>query len=344
MPTQSTHDVEPAPSPVGWCPMCRQDVAAWAPGPNGRVNAQCPHCQSLERNRLLILALDRLADVFATTETLLDVAPTPGVDAALVRRVGEQRYVGFDLGLDDRNVKVLGDLTQMPFPDGSVDALVAFHVLEHIPDDAAAMREIGRVLGGTGIGLVQVPIRPGPTDEDPEASIEERIERFGRHDHVRYYGDDWEDRLRRAGLAVAPFVAGREFTREELRHANTHGRFWLVSGIADDPTTPDAMVAAVVTRRRDAGLDHAASVLPSAEARELEGELRLVRRELAITQEAFRQMRRRARRAEAGRSRSRFGAVAWLRDSTERAVRVVRQRGLRDAAAVAWNRARTLRR
>ena len=29
-----------------------------------------------------------------------------------------------------------------------------------------------------------------------------RIERFGRHDHVRFYGDDVEDRLVEAGLAI----------------------------------------------------------------------------------------------------------------------------------------------
>jgi SAM-dependent methyltransferase len=329
---QPEQSVEHATPPIGWCPMCQQDVAAWVPGPNGRANAQCPYCDSLERNRLLILALDRLTDVFATATTLLDVAPTPGVDAALVRKVGEDRYVGFDLGIDSRDVKVLGDLTRLPFQDRSVDVLVAFHVLEHIPDDAAAMREICRVLGDTGIGLVQVPMAAGPTDEDPNASIEERIQRFGRHDHVRQYGDDWEDRLRAAGLGVARFLAGSEFTPDELRRANTHGRFWLVTGVADDSGAPAAMISAVIERRRAVGLDPAEAVLPSADARARDSELRVMRRELETTQRAFRQMRRRARRAEADLAAVRSGPVARIRTMVSRAIDIVREGRVRNVA------------
>lgn len=326
MSAESKQSAEQATPPIGWCPMCQQDVAAWVPGPNGRANAQCPHCESLERNRLLILALGRLTDVFATATTLLDVAPTPGVDAALVRKVGEDRYVGFDLGLDNRDVKVLGDLSCMPFQDRSVDVLVAFHVLEHVPDDAAAMREIRRVLGDTGVGLVQVPIAAGPTDEDPNASIEERIQRFGRHDHVRQYGDDWEDRLRDAGLGVARFLAGREFTPDELRRANTHGRFWLVTGVADDSGAPAAMISAVIERRRAVGLDPAEAGLPSADARARESELRV--------------MRRRARRAEADFAAVRSGPVARVRATVSRAIGVVRERGLRKVVAAVPSLAR----
>jgi SAM-dependent methyltransferase len=320
--------------------MCQQDVAAWVPGPNGRVNAQCPHCESLERNRLLILALDRLTDVSSTATTLLDVAPTPGVDAALVRMVGEARYVSFDLGLDNRDVKVLGDLTCMPFHDGSVDLLVAFHVLEHVPDDAAAMREIRRVLGDTGIGLVQVPIAKGPTDEDPNASIEERIRRFGRHDHVRQYGDDWEDRLRGAGLGVARFVAGSEFSPEELRLANTHGRFWLVTGVVDDPRTPESIIGAVADRRRAAGFDPATAVIPSADVRAREAELRVMRRELETTRAAYARARRRARRAESDLAAIRSGPVAGVRVAMSKATRAVRRRGVRKAFAAVPSLAR----
>jgi SAM-dependent methyltransferase len=63
------------------------------------------------------------------------------------------------------------------------------------------MREIARVLRAGGLAIVQVPWRPSrPTEEDPAAEPEERIRRFGQADHVRYYGFDFEDRLRAAGL------------------------------------------------------------------------------------------------------------------------------------------------
>ena len=58
------------------------------------------------------------------------------------------------------------------------------------------------MLAPGGTALVQVPIRFGTTtDEDPGAPEEERVVRFGQADHVRYYGDDFEDRLSKHGLS-----------------------------------------------------------------------------------------------------------------------------------------------
>jgi SAM-dependent methyltransferase len=56
---------------------------------------------------------------------------------------------------------VRGDLLHLPFPDASVDRVMASEVLEHIPDDAAAMAEIFRVLKPGGRAAVTVP-RYGP--------------------------------------------------------------------------------------------------------------------------------------------------------------------------------------
>ena len=62
---------------------------------------------------------------------------------------------------------------------------------------------MARALAPGGVAVVQVPRLKGvPTEEDPEAPVDERLRRFGQRDHVRYYGDDFEDRLRAAGLAV----------------------------------------------------------------------------------------------------------------------------------------------
>ena len=43
-------------------------------------------------------------------------------------------------------VAVNGDATRLPFPDGTFDRIIASEVMEHIPDDLAALDELARVL------------------------------------------------------------------------------------------------------------------------------------------------------------------------------------------------------
>ena len=52
---------------------------------------------------------------------------------------------------------VRGDATRMPFPGGAFDRVIAAEVLEHIPDDRQALREIARVLRPGGQVAVTVP-------------------------------------------------------------------------------------------------------------------------------------------------------------------------------------------
>jgi len=52
---------------------------------------------------------------------------------------------------------VSADATRLPFPDGAFDAIIAAEILEHIPDDTAAIAEIARVLRPGGTVAVTVP-------------------------------------------------------------------------------------------------------------------------------------------------------------------------------------------
>jgi SAM-dependent methyltransferase len=51
----------------------------------------------------------------------------------------------------------VADATRLPFPDGAFDVVIAAEILEHIPDDGAALAEIARVLRPGGSVAVTVP-------------------------------------------------------------------------------------------------------------------------------------------------------------------------------------------
>lgn len=185
-----------------YCAACGSMVSRrFRPGPDGRPEATCPRCGSLERQRFLSLLLGVLAPELRDLDTVVEIAPSRQ-STVLLDRLGARRRVSFDAGYDARAVDALASLTRLPLRDGSVDLLVCYHVLEHVPDDCAAMREIARVLSPRGIALLEVPIKVGVvTEEDPTATPEERARRFGQLDHVRWYGDDFDARLSAAGLA-----------------------------------------------------------------------------------------------------------------------------------------------
>jgi SAM-dependent methyltransferase len=62
-----------------------------------------------------------------------------------------------------QSVLVVAEATDLPFPDEYFDALVCSHVLEHLPQDSAAIAELCRVLKRAGWAVLGVP-GPGMTD------------------------------------------------------------------------------------------------------------------------------------------------------------------------------------
>ena len=67
------------------------------------------------------------------------------------------------------------------------------------------------------------------TDEDPTASPEECLRRFGQADHVRWYGDDVDERFSQAGLATLrvtpPALLGEAAV--EWFHLMPHEVVWI---------------------------------------------------------------------------------------------------------------------
>ncbi len=166
----------------------------------------CPRCRSHPRHRAIALLLSRGG---LPGRRLLHFAPESLFDPVFERLPGIERvtadlYAPADLRLD---------ISHMDLPDSSFDLILCSHVLEHVPDDRSAMRELSRVLGDAGLALVLVPYRPAvATYEDPAVTSPlGRMVAFGQQDHVRIYGSDLADRLREAGFEVEDRTAGELF-------------------------------------------------------------------------------------------------------------------------------------
>jgi SAM-dependent methyltransferase len=201
------------------CPVCRGTFSQFI-GPKGF----CPRCLAKARQRLVWVYLED-SGIEDPGLSILHIAPESGFRKRLENhplyvagdlepeRFARQDAEGSETALGggrrfldggDGGVRRI-DVTAIPFPDASFDRIIINHVLEHVPDDRLAMRELFRVLkpGGRLIGQHPIKWDRATTYEDPSiTSPEERERHFEQDDHVRLYGRDFEDRLRAAGFAV----------------------------------------------------------------------------------------------------------------------------------------------
>jgi hypothetical protein len=199
-----------------YCPCCRSHLRRFEPcGPEGR-DGRCPICRSKPRHRLTYLYIRAKTDLFeGRTQKLLHVAPQPQM-SRLFRKAGGIDYLSGDLRW--RRAMVAMDVTRIQFPDDTFDAIYCSHVLEHVPEDRKAMRELYRVLKPGGWIIPLVPIEGDLTREDPHVTTPEQRERlYGQHDHVRQYGRDYRDRLAEAGFSVTVDDFARELDARAIR-------------------------------------------------------------------------------------------------------------------------------
>jgi SAM-dependent methyltransferase len=220
------------------CPLCKSFVRTFCSfgddfpvlkqhkviGGGYRLNAQCPVCDSLDRERLLFLYLLRKTNVFAARYRLLHVAPETALEKIL-RQKTNLDYVTADLLAPGVMIKM--DLTDIPFPDHYFDAIICNHVLEHIIDDRKAMSELYRVLKPSGWAITQVPISLTleTTYEDASITAEKaREQAFGQSDHVRIYAKDYKKRLEQTGFKVNIF----DWTTETDNFGGSKNLFGLV--------------------------------------------------------------------------------------------------------------------
>ena len=204
-----------------YCSVCDSSSSQFLSfGVDLRNDAQCPFCGSLERHRLAISFLREKTNLFdEQSKKFLHVAPERAFKKMFSKAAGDG-YLTADLVADDVMEKM--DISDIQHADESFDIIYCSHVLEHVPDDRQAIREVYRTLKPSGWAVLNVPIDSDETFEDPSITDpNERLRVFGQHDHVRVYGYDYKDRLEEAGFDVAIYspeslLSPAEITRQGM--------------------------------------------------------------------------------------------------------------------------------
>jgi glycosyltransferase involved in cell wall biosynthesis len=210
--------------PRTYCPVCGAANFRWHPLPNYYLNAwrkfgfkqsgACEmtpihtygcSCGASDRERLYAFFLQEVmqAKEGFMPERMIHFAP----EAALSRHIRAKGYFTSyktaDFSMPGVDYQV--DLQALPFDDNHFDCFICSHVLEHVPDDRMAIRELYRVTRPGGFGILMAPIfRIPQTLEDP--SITDTVQRwrlFGQNDHVRLYShDDYVRKIEESGFLL----------------------------------------------------------------------------------------------------------------------------------------------
>ncbi|MBD3269962.1 methyltransferase domain-containing protein [Candidatus Peregrinibacteria bacterium] len=175
----------------------------------------CPVCRSTYRDRLIMWYLKfKIDKKILKNGKIIHIAPEYTLYRYLKRN---KNYYCGDIDLRKypkfkQFVKI--DIVDAAFDKNTFDLIICNHVLEHIPDDQKAMKEIYRILKPGGIAILQVPISKKlltTYEDDTISEPDARQREFGQKDHVRIYGQDYPKRLLNAGLKVEIVVPANGF-------------------------------------------------------------------------------------------------------------------------------------
>jgi SAM-dependent methyltransferase len=201
------------------CPCCGGQFRSFLPFGKVRQspNARCPGCGSLKRHRLQWLFFQERTGLFSERLRVLHIAPEHIFQSAL-KMMPNLEYISADLDSPLAMIKM--DITSIQFADDTFDVILCSHVLEHVPDDQLAMRELRRVLRPGGWALMQSPLDANRATTFEDFSVTTPAERervFGQDDHVRIYGRDYKDRLEASGFTVRLEDFAQSYSEEKAR-------------------------------------------------------------------------------------------------------------------------------
>ena len=159
----------------------------------------CPVCGSLPRHRILALWCREHKQILRKARILyfaLEDSMRHWFWRNRISCVTADLFRSADLKLD---------IQQTGLPDASFDLVFCNHVLEHVEDFRAAIRELYRILRPGGYLICSFPIDTGIdlVDEgSPSLPPEEHIRLYGQADHNRVFGINADEFLTSVGFSV----------------------------------------------------------------------------------------------------------------------------------------------
>jgi predicted SAM-dependent methyltransferase len=169
-------------------------------------NVFCPRCGSKNRERLVRAVIETYLEPIGEKK-VLHFSPEKNLYHFLkgVAHVATVDIApGFYRNIDAKIT--YADATRLERQDKTVDIVIANHILEHIPEDLTAMKEIHRVLKDDGVAILQVPYSTTLTHTIEDPFIDDPARQaalYGQKDHIRIYAlNDYLQRLRQAGFRV----------------------------------------------------------------------------------------------------------------------------------------------
>lgn len=185
---------------------------------SGLRRCRCYRCNSIDRERLVLAYLEYESQFFTNNSNakILHVSPEPHL-TKYIKKHSVEEYIKGDLfaeGYSYPKDVINMDITQIPYPDAYFDLIICNHVLEHIPRDNQAMKELHRVLKPSGTAILQVPISLQLKETYENELVihpKDREREFGQYDHVRIYGQDYPKRLTDAGFQVKEFSLSSKY-------------------------------------------------------------------------------------------------------------------------------------
>lgn len=189
-------------------------------GPHGRLGVTgkkplCARCRSLERHRAFRRIFLGLDPAQFRSLRCLQFSRDPTVEARWFDHY-ERSIFGEENSLD---------LQRLDRPDGSYDAVICNHVLEHVADYRAALRELSRVLSGRGFLFLSFP-DPYNLERTTDWGYP-KPELFG---HYRHFGRDVEEVFREEmpDCSVVAVSTGDEVTGVgDMAYIVTRSPEWL---------------------------------------------------------------------------------------------------------------------